>query len=441
MIGYRKSSRRLFLGGLGAVVALPFLESALPRAARAQAMPSPQRFIGYFVPNGIRMEHWTPSREGEDYDLKPILSPLGALKSHVSVLTGLANLPARPDQVGDHASGTAAFLTCVHAKKTDGADIFNGVSLDQVLAQKLGSETRLRSLELGIDGGSSAGGCDSGYSCAYARNISWATPTTPMPKLVDPGAVFNRLFAGFDPGVSAAELARRKARSKSVLDYVLEDAKSLANRLGRKDRIKLEEYAHGVRELELRIATAGQEAVCEPGSPPGSGLPYEQHVEIMSDLLVLAFSCDVTRFATFMLGNAVSNRSYAFIGVPGEHHEISHHQGDPHRLDQLTAIDTWEVKKLAYLLEKMAAVDEGDGSLLDHSCVFFSSDIEDGNTHAHTNLPVLLAGSAKSKFKPGRHIVYRDQPSIGCLFLSILEGFGVPQATFGDADHTLPRLA
>jgi hypothetical protein len=436
----RTVSRRLFLGGAGAMVALPFLESAVPRGARAASTP-PQRFLGYFVPNGIRMEHFTPNTQGADYDLPRILEPLASVKKYVSVITGLANRPAYPDGLGDHAAGTASFLTCAHAFKTDGENIQNGLSLDQALAHELGGHTALRSLELGIDGGSSAGGCDSGYSCAYARNICWTAPSTPLPKLTDPRAVFDRLFAGFDPGATQAEAARRAARGKSVLDYVLGEATALAQKLGKTDKIKLDEYAHGVRELELRIQGAVDAVVCEVGAAPAGDLDYPEHVQIMSDLMVLAFQCDLTRFTTFMLGNAVSNRSYSFIGVPGEHHEISHHQDNPDNLEKLSKIDTWEVTQFAYLLDKMAKVQEGEGTLLDHACVFFSSDIEDGNTHAHTNMPILLAGSAGGRFKPGQHIVYDEERSVGSLFVSILQAFGLEQSSFGDAQGPLPGLS
>jgi hypothetical protein len=440
MIGERKSSRRLFLGGAAALVALPFLESALPRAARAQSLTR-QRFLGYYVPNGIRMEHWTPDKGGADYDLKPILAPLANVKKKVSVITGLANRPGQPDEVGDHASGTAAMLTAMHAFKTEGADIRNGVSLDQALAKKLGDKTALRSLELGIDGGSSAGGCDSGYSCAYSRNIAWTTPTTPLPKLTEPAAVFDRLFAGLDPGLSAAEAAARAARGKSVLDYVLADARALSLKLGKTDQNKLAEYSHGVRELELRIQGGGL-SQCEPGARPDGGFEYPEHVRIMSDLMVLAFQCDITRFQTFMLGNAASGRTYDFLGVPGQHHEISHHQGNPSRLDQLTTIDTWEIEQFAYLLEKLDAVDEGGGrTLLDSSCILLSSDVEDGNTHSHFNMPILMAGSAGGKFTAGRHLKYDDDPSVGALYTSILQAFGLPDSSFGDAKEALAGLS
>jgi hypothetical protein len=431
MIGYRKLSRRVFIGGAGAVLALPWLESLLPRGARAQQKPAPTRFLGYFVPCGIRMEHWTPKNEGAGYDLPPILVPLKDLQAKISVLAGLANLPARPDGAGDHASGTGAFLTCAHPFKTEGADIKNGISVDQRVAEEIGGDTTLRSLQIGIDGGDSAGGCDSGYSCAYARNVSWSGPATPLPKLTDPRTVFDRLFAGFDSAATQAEVARRVRQSKSLLDYTLADANALSLRMGKTDQHKLDEYMTGVRELEARLQSAAQAPSCDPGMRPGTDPAYPDKVKLMSDLMVLAFQCDVTRVTTFMLGNGGSNRNYGFIGVNVGHHETSHHQMDPVKLDQLTAIGTWEMQQLAYLLARMQAVDEGGESLLDHSVVFLSSEIEDGDTHAHTNMPILLAGAASGRLKPGKHVKFTGQPSVGNLFVSVLQACGLSDTTFG----------
>jgi hypothetical protein len=301
------------------------------------------------------------------------------------------------------------------------------------LANALGDKTTLRSLQVGIDGGASAGGCDSGYSCAYANNVSWAGPATPLPKLVDPGTVFDRLFAGVDAQATKAELAARLRRNKSVLDYVLADASSLQARVGHTDTHKLDEYMTGVRELEKRISSANSGPICDPGARPPKDFTYQDQVTLMSDLMVLAMQCDVTRFITFMLGNAGSNRGYDFLGVTGGHHELSHHGGDPVKLDALTKIGTWEVEQLVYLLSAMDKVDEGDGTLLDHSTVFFSSEIEDGDTHAHTNMPILLAGAAGGAFKPGKHITFANEPSVGKLFVSILQAFGLPDTRFGDA--------
>jgi hypothetical protein len=440
MIGYRKFSRRALLGGAGATLALPFLESAIPRelrrTAHAQAA-APLRFLGYYVPCGFRMAHWTPMTTGAGYDLPLILEPLMNVQSHVSVISKLANRPARPDGPGDHASGTGAFLTCAHPRKTEGADIENGISLDQHLANELGNDTALRSLQLGIDGGSSAGGCDSGYSCAYARNVSWSGPSTPLPKLTDPAIVFDRLFAGFDTQASADEIARRQRQSSSLLDYVLGDASALSMRLGGSDRKKLDEYMSGVRELEMRIMSGGSGTSCDPGVRPTTDRGYQEHVQVMSDLMVLAMQCDVTRFTTFMIGNAGSNRGYDFLGVTGGHHELSHHAQDAAKLDALTTIGTWEVEQFAYLLDKMSKVDEGGESLLDHSVVFFSSEIEDGDSHSHMNMPILLAGKAGGAFTPGRHIVFDGEPSVGNLFVSIMETFGLTDGAFGD-DGTAP---
>jgi hypothetical protein len=434
MIGYRRLSRRGFLGGAGVALALPFVESVVPRGARAQA--APRRFLGYYVPNGMRMEHWTPATEGAGYDLPPILAPLAPVQSRVSVITGLYNRPARPDGPGDHASGTGAFLTAAHPYKTEGADIRNGISLDQRLAGQLGAETSLPSLQLGIDGGGSAGVCDSGYSCAYARNISWASETTPLAKLTDPRTVFDRLFAGFDTQASQEDIQRRLRQDQSVLDYVLADVRALSPRLGTTDRRKLDEYMTGVRALETRLAGAASGPSCEPGGRPSADLPFVDHVKVMSDLMVLAFQCDVTRFTTFMLGNAGSNRSYAFIGASGAHHEISHHQGNSDNLNKLTLIDTWEIEQLVYLLQRMEAIDEGGQSMLDNTLVFFSSEIEDGDSHAHRNMPILLAGAAGGALSPGRHVVYADEPPVADLFLRILHSFGVMAATFGDDGST-----
>jgi len=290
----------------------------------------------------------------------------------------------------------------------------------------------LRSLQVGIDGGSSAGGCDSGYSCAYARNVSWSGPATPLPKLTDPAIVFDRLFAGFDAQASAAELARRERQSSSLLDYVLGDATTLATRLGVSDRAKLDEYMTGVRELEQRIMGGGSGPSCDPGTRPSRDLGFQEHIQVMSDLMVLAMQCDVTRFTTFMLGNAGSNRAYDFLGVTGGHHELSHHAQDPYKQEALTTIGTWEVQQFAYLLDRMRTVDEGGESLLDHSVVFFSSEIEDGDSHSHMNMPILLAGKGGGAFTPGRHVVFNDQPSVGNLFVSILQAFGMNDSAFGD---------
>ncbi len=421
--------RRRFLRSAASLVALPWLESIAPKIANAKSA-TPRRFLAFYVPNGIRMDAWTPASTGSDYELTPILAPLAAVKRKVLVLSGLANAPAHPDGPGDHAAGTAGFLTCRHVVKTDGSGIRNGTSLDQVAAAALGRTTRIASLQYGIDSGSGVGNCDSGYSCAYVRNISWASESQPLPKITSPEAAFSALFEGEDAKVSAAERARRKRDRSSVLDYVRGEATSLSRDLAQEDKHKLDEYLTGARELEQRVQ--GLELACLAPSEPPPSLPYAEHVRLMLDLTVLALKCDLTRVATFMLGNGGSPRTYEFLGVHGGHHDISHHQKRAENLDKLQKIDTWEVAQLAYLLGQMDAVSEADGSLLDHSAVFFSSEIEDGDTHSHYNLPVLVGGGLAGALPTGTHLrVAHNEPLAG-LFLTLLAGLGLPAQHFGD---------
>jgi hypothetical protein len=428
-------SRRTFLRGAGALVALPFLDAMRPARVFAQSMrpmgPPPRRFLAWYVPCGIHMAAWTPASEGRGYELTPILQSLAPFKDDVLVLTGLANIPARPDGPGDHAGGTSAFLTARHAHKTEGADIQLGVSVDQLIAGQVGAATRFPSLVLGLEGGGNVGGCDSGYSCAYSRNISWAGPQTPTAKEIDPRAVFDRLFQGQDPRATREQIAKRRRYHQSILDFVREDATSLRTKLGAPDRAKLDEYLTGIRELEHSLQTADQGPVCDAGDAPAGGELQDQ-VRQMNDLMALAFQCDLTRLCTFMLGNGGSNRPYPFLGVNDGHHQISHHMNNPVNLQQLQIIDTWEMEQFAYLVGKLKAAEEGDGSLLDHSVLFFSSEIEDGNAHRHTNLPVVLAGKAGGAINPGRHVVVPGDRPIADLFLTLARACGATADTFGD---------
>jgi hypothetical protein len=425
-------SRRAFLGGAAAVVGLPALESLTDKSASAQNVVPPKRVIAFYVPNGIRMEHWTPAEEGAGYSMTRILTPLESYREKITVVSGLENQLAKPDGPGDHASGTGAFLTCAHPKKTEGADIENGISFDQIAANAVGEQTRIASLQLGIEGGAGVGGCDSGYSCAYARNISWASKTQPLPKTVNPQVLFDQLFQGFDPSQTAEARARVMAYRSSVLDYVLDESNRLSASLGTADRRKLDEYMTGVREIERGLATpSGPE--CPLLDRPPENLVLPEHVQMMLRLTRVALQCDVTRVVTFMLGNAGSGRSYEFLGVSGGHHQISHHQRNPDNLEKLSVIDTWEVEQLAYLLEELGSIDEVDGSkLVDNTAVFFSSEIEDGDTHAHRNLPVIVAGLGGG-LPIGTHVRYPGGTPIANLFVTLLNAIDVPTTTFGDA--------
>ena len=433
----RGMGRRLFLGGAGVALGLPLFESLLGGQAKAQDA-QPRRILAYYIPCGIHMPAWRPSTEGTSYTLPPILAPLANVKSKVNVISGLANFPARPDGPGDHASGTGAFLTVAHPYKTAGADIQNGISMDQVAANHLKDLTRIPSMQLGIDGGNGVGDCDSGYSCAYARNISWSSATQPLPKVTSPGVVFDQLFQGFDPQTTAEEKARRLAYRKNILDYVQDDTKTLQSKLGSADRVKLDQYLTAVHDLQGQIDKLATGPSCDPIDKPADPGDIVAHATIMNELMTLAFQCDATRVITFMLANAGSNRSYEFLGVSGGHHEISHHQSIQANFDRLVTIDTWEVQMFADLLERLDAVTDIDGNtLLDNSLAFFSSEITDGNAHNHDDMPILLAGRGGGDITSGRHVVFPGDPSVAKLFLTMLQNVGVATEDFGDASGAL----
>jgi len=427
-------SRRAFLGGSAAAISLPMLEAMTPvgRSAFAQAGEAPKRMLCYYIPNGIHMPAFTPPNEGRGFTLSQTLQPLAAVQDDILVLSGLENTAANPDGPGDHAAGTGSFLTAFHVFKTEGADIQNAISVDQVAANAAGAETRYPSLQLGMDGGGSTGGCDSGYSCAYARNVSWAGPQTPLPKTVDPQIIFDRLFAGFDPQATVAEREKRRLYQKSVLDFAVKDVEKLQTRLGATDRLKLDEFLTGLRELEKRIDGMDEATVCGVPDRPGGSYNVTEKAQVMSDLMVLAFQCDLTRFQSFMLSNAGSGRVYDFLGISEGHHQISHHQSLQSNYDSLMTINLWEIEQLAYLIDKLKTTVDPDGTpLLDNTVVFWSSEISDGNRHNHNDLPVIMAGNCGGAFDTGRHVRYAGSPPIANLFISMLDAVGVQVNSFG----------
>lgn len=439
-------SRRTVLRGLGVAVSLPWLESMGPLTAWADAVPrsatAPNRMAFLYVPNGINMADWTPAAEGTDFDLPPTLQPLAAVRDRVLVLTGLTADKARPngDGGGDHARALSAFLTGAQPRKTDGTDIRAGISVDQVAAARIGDQTWLPSLEIGCEAGSMAGNCDSGYSCVYSSTMSWRSATQPLPKEVNPKAVFERMFST----APSAARAERDARRKSVLDFVREDSRDLASRLGASDRRKLDEYFSSLRDVEQRIAKSAQSpALPADGYPAPAGIPpeYEPHLRLMCDLIVLAFQADVTRVCTFVLANEGSNRSYKFIEVREGHHELSHHGNDPAKKDKLRQINTFHVRQLAYLLDKLRSIPEGDGTLLDHAMLAYGSGNSDGNAHNHNNLPILLAGGGCGTLQSGRHVRYPDETPLTNLWLAMLNRLSVEAAQLGDSTGVLPGLA
>jgi hypothetical protein len=438
-------SRRLFLGGGAAVaIGLPFMESLAPRSARAQAAAAPKRMIFYYVPCGIngstRGDFW-PTTTGAGFEITTMLKSLGPLKSDFTFITGLENPLAKPDGPGDHASGTGAFITCAHPFKSESM-IMNGISADQIAAAQIGMATRLPSMQLGIDGGSSAGDCDSGYSCAYARNISWTGPSTPLPKLTNAPQIFDQIFAGFDPTSTAAQRDKRRAYQKSILDAAIGDATGLQMKLGKTDRAKLDEYLTGIREVEREIDAQVSTAACTQPAKTLQAPDYPTQVKNMSDLMVLAMQCDATRVITFMLGNAGSDRPYTHIGVTRGHHTISHHNSLPENLADLQKIGTWELDQLAYLMTKMKSVTEGANDMLYNSSIFWSSEISDGNRHNHDDYPVILAGHGGGAFSGGKHVLYAptSHTKIGNLLTTMLASVGV-NTKVGDATGTLPEVA
>jgi hypothetical protein len=441
-------SRRLLLGGAASLFGMPFLESLLPRAARAQATAAPVRLVFVYLPNGIDMATFRPSTSGAGYATPPMLAGMEAVKDDFSVVSGLENVNARPDEIGDHASGTASFITCEHANKSE-TELFVGVSADQIAAQALGGLTRLPSLQLGIDGGGGSGNCDNGYSCAYTRNISWSGPSTPLPKIVNPQQAFELLFAGFDPGESEAEAEKRRAYEKSVIDAVLADANGLRGKLGAGDRKKLDEYLNGVRELEKRVAELGPQVTCTLGEPPPSNeeLDYPAHVQAMFDVITLAFACDATRYVTLMFGNGISGRTHPFLGISGAHHDISHHADDPALIAQLASIGKWEMDQLGYFLGRLKETPDGvpGENLLRNAAVFCSSDISDGNRHNHDDMPVILGGHGGGAFTPGRHIDYPrgqgiEDQRLANLLLTMLQAAGVEATQVGDSTGPLADI-
>jgi hypothetical protein len=449
--------RRTFLKGMGTSLALPLLdamvspsnlfaaEGGLPVQPAVDGVTHPRRMAFVYVPNGVNMADWTPAGEGADFELPFILEPLKPLQKDLQILSGLAHQKAAPngDGAGDHARASATFLTGAQARKTAAVDIRAGVSVDQVAARQTGKFTRLPSLELGCDKGQQAGSCDSGYSCAYQFNLAWKTETTPLPPEVDPRLVFERLFSQGTPGETEESRARRDLNHKSILDFVLEDARQLKSNLGVTDRRKLDEYMAAVREIEQRIEQAEKFAAASPDYAKPTSIPqdYAQHIRVMYDLLALAFQTDTTRISTLMIAHDGSNRSYPFIGVSEGHHDISHHGGNAEKKKKIARINQFHVEQFAYFIEKLKSIKEGEGTLLDQCMIVYGSGISDGNQHLHNDLPILLAGKGGGTLAPGRHVRYEKDTPMTNLYLSILGRMGVPVDRIGDSTGKLNDLA
>lgn len=438
--------RRAFLRGVGASIALPWLDAMVPALARAAQRPEhPTRSLFVFVPNGVKLDAWRPAETGAGYVMPPTLEPLAALREHFLVMSGLDLDVARAhgDGPGDHARSCASFLTCAHPVKTGGADIRVGTSIDQVIAQAQGHHTPFKSLELGMEGGRSAGVCDSGYSCAYSHNVSWRTPTTPVAKETDPFSVFTRLFG--DPADHDHEARDRSRRSlRSVLDAVRGDVRDLNGRLSPNDRAKLDEYLTAVRELEQRLLRAEREESQQPRIEVPDHLAhprsYRERLSLMYELIALAFQTDATRTITFMVGNAGSDRSYPFLGIREGHHYLSHHRGDESKHNKIGAINRFHIEQFGRLLERLRTQDDGGMSLLDRSMIVYGSGIADGNSHGHLALPILLAGHGNGRLNPGRHLVSKPGTPLANLYLALLDRLDIERDRHGDSTGKLEGL-
>lgn len=435
-------SRRTFLRGVGATLALPLLDAMIPAAMAGTKTPAqPVKRLGYvFMPMGCDQSRWTPpGADGKLGELSPILSSLESVKQHVTAFT---NLELRNAYPGSHATSNSSFLSAAKAKHTESSDYYLGTTADQLAAQQIGHETQLPSLELSMDMLQTTGQCDNGYACVYQNNLSWSSPTTPLPSEAHPRIVFERLFG---EGGNQAERRAALRKRASLLDWIVEDIASLNRNLGPADRAKMNEYLDTVREVERRIqkaeadvATSGLPADLE--RPLGVPASYADHARLMFDLQVLAMQGDITRVCSFQLARETSNRTYPEIGVSDPHHPLSHHGNDPEKIARMAKINAFHVSLFAYYLERLKATPDGEGSLLDHSLILYGSGIGNPNIHDHTNLPILVAGGAAGGMKGGRHIRYNEPVPLANLHLTLLDKVGVKIDSFADSTGKITDL-
>jgi hypothetical protein len=446
MIITKKSlARRTFLRGLGTTLALPLLDSMIPALGSASAAKPAVRLGFVYHPVGMILDRWIPPTEGTAFEITPTMKALEPFRENMVVFTGLAQVNGRAlgDGAGDHAREGATWLTGVHPKKTEGVGIRAGISADQLAARECGKATQLASLELGLEGPSLAGGCDSGYSCAYTNTVSWRGPTTPLPVEVNPRTVFERLFGDGDSTDPAARAALLKEQ-RSILDYVSGSIDRLETKIGKNDRAKLSEYLDSIRDIERRIQKAEQQSaeIKIPTMERPTSVPeaFEDHARLMMDMQVIAFQTDMTRVITLMLGRAGSNRPYRNIGISDGHHSITHHQGDPVKIANVAKIDAYLVETFAYLLQKLKSTPDGDGNLLDHSLILYGSGLGDANIHTHHELPTALFGGGGGQLKGGRHLKYEKDTPLNNLLVSMLDMGGIRTENFGDATGELAHL-
>lgn len=436
--------RRTFLRGIGATLALPLLDAMVPAlsAGADTASSAVPRMAFFYAPNGTYLPNFHPTKVGTNFEMTPVLKPLENLREHIVVVSGLANKGAETMSEGGgvHTRCGSAWLTGVRPKKTEGADIEVGTSIDQYAAATIGKDTPLNSLQLALDYDFVVGSCENGYSCVYQRTFSWKNPTTPMPMEGNPRAVFERLFG---EGGTAAERFARMRSDRSILDLAMEDMARLQKRLGVKDRLTVDEYLTAVRDVEQRIQRAEKHtdtSVPIPEQPIGVPDAFDDHAKLMLDLLLLAYQADVTRVVAFQISRELSGRAYPWIGVPDGHHGVSHHQLDPEKIAKATKINAYHVSLFARLLEKMKNTPDGTGTLLDHSLMMYGCGMGDSDHHTPVNLPVILAGGARGQLKGGRHLEYAADTPMMNLGLSILDKVGCEVPRIADSTGRLTDL-
>ncbi len=435
IISKRSIPRRTVLRGLGATLSLPFLDAMVP-ALSAQAAPT-KRLSTVYIPMGAHMPEWTPaSKDGRITQLSSSLSPLEKVRDYISIVQNLELKNAYP---GTHATSNAAFLSAATAKWTESSDYYLGTTADQVAAKQIGQATRLPSIELAMDLLTVVGQCDNGYACVYQNNLSWASPTSPLPAEAHPRVAFERLFGD---GGSIADRKSELRKDSSLLDWVREDIARLQKKLGAGDRSKVSDYLDTVREVERRIqnaeASTRQSTLKDLDRPVGVPASYADHARLMFDLQVLAMQGDVTRVMTFQLARETSNRSYPEIGISESHHPLTHNGGDSEKLAKVSKINAFHVSLFAYYLEKLKATPDGDGSLLDHASILYGSGMSNADIHDHTNLPIIVAGGKPSG---GRHIVAKENTPLANLHLTLLDRVGVKIDSFADSKGKIPELS
>jgi hypothetical protein len=438
----RALPRRTFLRGLGTLVALPWLEAMTPALARAQNRKAPVRMAFVYVPNGIDMRHWNPAYEGPLAELPQTLAPLAPLKDDILLLGNLTHNTGRAllDGPGDHGRCCGSYLTGVQVRKTV-TDIKASVSCDQLVADQIGRQTRFPSLEVGLEDARQAGDCDSGYSCAYTNNLAWRSETQPLPPILDPRSLFERLF-GDGAELTPEARARRQLHRRSILDFVTDDTRALRGDLGPTDQRKLDEYLGSIRAIEAQLARAERERLVDPGMEKPYGIPsdFAEHFRLMTDMITVAFQADLTRVVTFLVTREGTSRAYREIGIADGHHPLTHHRNQVELMDKVARINRYHVEQFGAWIAKLKASPENDGSLLDNSMIVYGAGLADGNAHTHHDLPTLIAGRGGNVIKTGRRVVYRRETPMCNLFLTMMDRMGARMDHFGDATGHLTGL-